>query len=187
MQFSKQAAIVAALLLLLSACSTVKLDDSAPVEDRTGKPVPQITTLPPYPGDPGMSADSKANTTSSSSLSKDPLDNPASVLAKRSIYFDLDSYTVKDEFKPVIEAHAKYLISRKDRKIIIQGNTDERGGSEYNLALGQKRSEAVRRALQLLGVPDTQMEAISLGKEKPKATGSGEQAWAENRRADIVY
>jgi peptidoglycan-associated lipoprotein len=187
MRFSKQAAFVTALMVLLSACSTVKLDGSAPVEDRTGKPVPQITTLPPYPGDPGMTADSKANTTSSSSLSKDPLDNPASVLAKRSIYFDLDSYTVKDEFKPVIEAHAKYLISRKDRKIIIQGNTDERGGSEYNLALGQKRSEAVRRALQLLGVPDTQMEAISLGKEKPKATGGGEEAWAENRRADIVY
>ena len=185
MQFSKQAAIVTALLLLLSACSTVKLDESAPVEDRTGKPVPQITTLPPYPGDPGLSADSTVNTTTSSS--KDPLDDPASILAKRSIYFDLDSYVVKDEFKPVIEAHAKYLISRKDRKIIIQGNTDERGGSEYNLALGQKRSEAVRRALQLLGVSDTQMEAISLGKEKPKATGSGEEAWAENRRADIVY
>jgi len=184
MQFSKQIAIVTALLLLLSACSTVKLDESAPVEDRTGKPVPQITTLPPYPGDPGLGADSNANTTSSS---KDPLDDPASILAKRSIYFDLDSYVVKDEYKPVIEAHAKYLISRKDRKIIIQGNTDERGGSEYNLALGQKRSEAVRRALQLLGVSDNQMEAISLGKEKPKATGSGEEAWAENRRADIVY
>ena len=184
MQFSKQVAIVTALLLLLSACSTVKLDESAPVEDRTGKPVPQITTLPPYPGDPGLGADSNANSTSSS---KDPLDDPASILAKRSIYFDLDSYVVKDEYKPVIEAHAKYLISRKDRKIIIQGNTDERGGSEYNLALGQKRSEAVRRALQLLGVSDNQMEAISLGKEKPKATGSGEEAWAENRRADIVY
>ena len=185
MPFSKQAAIVSALFLLLSACSTVKLDGSAPVEDRTGKPVPQITTLPPYPGDPGLGAGSIANTSASSS--KDPLDDPASVLAKRSIYFDLDSYVVKDEFKPVIEAHAKYLVSRKDRKIIIQGNTDERGGSEYNLALGQKRSEAVRRSLQLLGVSDTQMEAISLGKEKPKATGSGEEAWAENRRADIVY
>ena len=183
MQFSKQAAIVSALLLLLSACSTVKLDESAPVEDRTGKPVPQITTLPPYPGDPGLGAGSNGNTTNS----KDPLDDPASILAKRSIYFDLDSYVVKDEFKPVIEAHAKYLISRKDRKIIIQGNTDERGGSEYNLALGQKRSEAVRRALQLLGVSDNQMEAISFGKEKPKATCSGEEAWAENRRADIVY
>ena len=192
MQFNKQVAIVATLLLVLSACSTVKLDDSAPVEDRAGKPVPQITTLPPYPGDPGMVADGTASSSSSSSSSsgsksKDPLDDPASVLAKRSIYFDLDSFVVKDEFKPVLEAHAKYLISRKDRKIVIQGNTDERGGSEYNLALGQKRSEAVRRSLQLMGVADSQMEAISLGKEKPKATVSGEEAWAENRRADIVY
>ena len=184
MQIKKQAIIAMALLMLLSACSTVKLDESAPVEDRAGKPVPQITTLPPYPGDPGMGAASNGNTNTNS---KDPLDDPASILAKRSIYFDLDSYVVKDEFKPVLEAHAKYLISRKDRKIIIQGNTDERGGSEYNLALGQKRSEAVRRSLQLLGVSDNQMEAISFGKEKPKATGSGEEAWAENRRADIVY
>lgn len=184
MQIKKQAIIAMALLMLLSACSTVKLDESAPVEDRAGKPVPQITTLPPYPGDPGLGAASKGDTNANS---KDPLDDPASILAKRSIYFDLDSYVVKDEFKPVLEAHAKYLISRKDRKIIIQGNTDERGGSEYNLALGQKRSEAVRRSLQLLGVSDNQMEAISFGKEKPKATGSGEQAWAENRRADIVY
>ena len=109
------------------------------------------------------------------------------MLAKRSIYFDLDSYVVKDEFKSVIDAHAQYLVSRKDRKIIIQGNTDERGGSEYNLALGQKRAEAVRRSLQALGVPDSQMEAISFGKEKPKAQGSNEASWAENRRADIVY
>ena len=103
------------------------------------------------------------------------------------LFRSLDSYVVKDEFKPVLEAHAKYLVSRKERKIIIQGNTDERGGSEYNLALGQKRAEAVRRGLQVLGVPDSQMEAISFGKEKPKATGSNEAAWTENRRADIVY
>lgn len=181
MQFTKQAAVAAALLILLSACSTVKLDESAPVEDRTGKDVPAAVTQ-------SNSGSIPADNTSSSSInSNDPLNDPSSVLAKRSIYFDLDSYVVKDEFKPVIDAHAKYLVSRKDRKIIIQGNTDERGGSEYNLALGQKRAEAVRRALAVLGVPDSQMEAISFGKEKPKATGSNEAAWAENRRADIAY
>ena len=108
-------------------------------------------------------------------------------MANRSIYFDLDSFVVKDEFKSVIDAHSQYLIAHPDRKVIIQGNTDERGGSEYNLALGQKRAEAVRRALSLLGVPDGQMEAVSFGKEKPKATGRDESAWAENRRADIAY
>jgi peptidoglycan-associated lipoprotein len=87
----------------------------------------------------------------------------------------------------VVEAHAKYLAANKGRKILIQGNTDERGGREYNLALGQKRAEAVRKALSLLSVPESQMEAVSLGKEKPKATGSDEASWAENRRSDIVY
>ena len=117
----------------------------------------------------------------------DPLDDPKGVLAKRSVYFDYDSYMVKDEFKSVIEAHSRYLGANKGRKIVIQGNTDERGGSEYNLALGQKRADAVRKALGVMGVPEAQMEAVSFGKEKPKATGSNEAAWAENRRADIVY
>ena len=183
MQGTKLIAVTAALALLLSACSTVKLDESAPVEDRAGKNVPQVTA----PISAGVPSSSDSSSASSGSAQNDPLNDPNSVLAKRSIYFDLDSYVVKDEFKSVIDAHAQYLVSRKDRKIIIQGNTDERGGSEYNLALGQKRAEAVRRSLQALGVPDSQMEAISFGKEKPKAQGSNEASWAENRRADIVY
>jgi len=184
MQGMKLVTAAAALAVLLSACSTVKLDEAAPVEDRAGKDVPRVTA----PASPSSTVPGGSQQSSSlNDSSKDPLNDPASVLAKRSIYFDLDSYVIKDEFKPVIDAHAKYLISRKDRKIIIQGNTDERGGSEYNLALGQKRAEAVRRGLQVLGVPDSQMEAISFGKEKPKATGSNEAAWTENRRADIAY
>jgi peptidoglycan-associated lipoprotein len=127
------------------------------------------------------------NTVNATRSGMDPLNDPQGVLAKRSIYFDLDSYTVKDEFKPVLEAHARYLNSNKTRQIVIQGNTDERGGREYNLALGQKRAEAVRRAMTLLGVQESQLEAVSFGKEKPKAQGSDEAAWAENRRADIAY
>ncbi len=178
MQGTKLIAAAAALAMLLSACSTVKLDEAAPVEDRAGKDAQATAPISPS---------SVPSSSEQSSSINDPLNDPSSVLAKRSIYFDLDSYVIKDEFTSVIDAHAKYLVSRKDRKIIIQGNTDERGGSEYNLALGQKRAEAVRRSLQALGVPDSQMEAISLGKEKPKAQGSNEAAWAENRRADIVY
>lgn len=119
--------------------------------------------------------------------STDLLNDPKGVLAKRSIYFDFDSYTLKPEFTSLVTAHAQYLEAHKQRKVIIQGNTDERGGTEYNLALGQKRAEAVRKALALLGVPDTQMEAVSFGKEKPKALGSDEASLAQNRRADIVY
>ncbi|MCY1353336.1 Outer membrane protein P6 [compost metagenome] len=103
------------------------------------------------------------------------------------MYFDFDSYTVKSDYQGMLTEHAKYLGANKGRKILIQGNTDERGTSEYNLALGQKRAEAVRRSLGSMGVPDGQMEAVSLGKEKPKATGHDEASWAENRRADINY
>ncbi len=154
--------------MLLAACSSTKLDDKAPIEDRTGSSV-----------DP--------HSVGTVNASGDPLNDPQGVLAKRSVYFDYDSYVVKQEYQQVVANHAKYLQSNSTRKIIIQGNTDDRGGAEYNLALGQKRAEAVRKSLSLLGVPESQMEAVSLGKEKPKAMGSDEAAWAENRRADIVY
>lgn len=103
------------------------------------------------------------------------------------VYFDFDSYVIKPEFQSVIEAHAKYLTANKSRKMAIEGHTDERGGREYNLALGQKRAEAVRRALGLLGVADAQVEAVSFGKEKPAVPGLGEAAMAKNRRAEINY
>ena len=110
---------------------------------------------------------------------------PANVA--RIVYFDYDSYVIKPEFQSLIEAHARFLKANSGRRVAIEGHTDERGGREYNLALGQRRSEAVRRALGLLGVPDNQVEAVSFGKEKPAAPGSDEAAWAQNRRAEIVY
>lgn len=106
---------------------------------------------------------------------------------KRNVFFDFDSYVIKPEYNPVVEAHAKYLVANPGKKATIQGNADERGGSEYNLALGQKRAEAERKSLELLGVPTSQLEAISFGKEKPRTSGHNEAAWADNRRADIVY
>lgn len=124
------------------------------------------------------------------SMGYDPINDPKTIIyGKRSIYFDFDSYKVKPEYQSVIEAHAKYLRDNKDKKanIVIQGNTDERGTTEYNLALGQKRSEAVKKALSLMGADQSQLESVSFGKEKPKAKGSSEEAWQENRRADIVY
>jgi len=117
----------------------------------------------------------------------DELNNPNSPLAKRSVYFDFDSYSVKDDYQSMLKAHAQYLQSHPQQHILIQGNTDERGTSEYNLALGQKRAQAVKQSLETMGVPDSQMEAVSLGKEKPMAQGHDEASWAQNRRADIVY
>jgi peptidoglycan-associated lipoprotein len=179
---------------LLGACSTVKLTDKAPpVEDRNASSASSGGSSSSG-SSPSTSAGSSGNTSKSSGASSassasavDPVNDPSNILSKRSIYFDYDQYTVKEEYRSLVEAHGKFLASNPDRKVIIQGNTDERGGSEYNLALGQKRAEAVRRAMALAGARDSQMEAISLGKEKPKASGSDEAAWMENRRADIVY
>ena len=105
----------------------------------------------------------------------------------RVVYFDYDSFVIRSEFQSVIEAHAKYLASDKSRKVVIEGHTDERGGREYNLALGQKRAEAVRQRLTLLGVSEAQLEAVSFGKEKPAVLGSTEAAMEKNRRAEISY
>jgi peptidoglycan-associated lipoprotein len=193
MRITKLAAAFAALIMLLSACSTVKLDEAPPVESRKATSVSadananeaNTAAMPPASSD--MSTSKPSANADANAGANDPLNDPSSVLAQRSIYFDLDSYIVKDEYKSVIDAHGKYLVSRPDRKIFIQGNTDERGGSEYNLALGQKRADAVRRALAQRGVTESQMEAVSYGKEKPKAQGSNEEAWKENRRADIIY
>ncbi len=232
MRLTKLTTALVALMLLLSACSTVKLDETPSVETRKTSAIApaeasQSSSVPSTSNDTsgaksnaassadGVSttgtntgasvtpdANASANVTPDANASvnananasgrgnsnfNEPLSDPSSVLANRSIYFDLDSYIVKDEFKSVIDAHGKYLASRPDRKVLIQGNTDERGGSEYNLALGQKRADAVRRALAQRGVPESQMEAVSFGKEKPKAMGSTEEAWKENRRADIAY
>jgi peptidoglycan-associated lipoprotein len=172
MQSVKSFAVVAFGALILSACSSTPVNNT-PSSDAGTTPAAQPT------------ADARAVAPVNAAI--DPLNDPKSALAKRSVYFDYDSYLLKNEAQPVAEAHAKYLASNKGRNIVIQGNTDERGGTEYNLALGQKRAEAVRKSLAALGVPESQMEAVSFGKEKPKAQGSDEAAWAENRRADIVY
>ena len=172
MRNTKSLAFIIASAALLSACSSpVKLAET-PVVEAAPAPAPVADSRDVRPVETG---------------SVDPLNDPKGVLANRSVYFDYDSYVVREDGKPVVANHSAYLNKNTSRKILIQGNTDERGGTEYNLALGQKRAEAVRRSMAALGVAESQMEAVSLGEEKPKATGSDEAAWAENRRADIVY
>ena len=105
----------------------------------------------------------------------------------RIVYFDYDSYVIKADAQSQIEAHARFIKASPSRKVVVEGHTDERGGREYNLALGQKRSEAVRRSLGLLGVSDAQVEAVSFGKEKPAVQGFSEDAFAQNRRAELSY
>ncbi len=177
--------VAATCALVLAGCgSTVKLDENAPIEDRAGA---AGAAEQGAGGADASGASSRQVAPVTAGEVKDPLSDPASPLSKRSIYFDFDSYTVRDEYRGTIQAHANYLIANKGRRMVVQGNTDERGSREYNLALGQKRAEAVRKALSAVGVAESQVEAVSFGEEKPRASGSDEASWAENRRADLVY
>lgn len=173
--------IVSSLVLAgsLVACgSNVKLAD-VPVEDRTASSKQADDAA-------AAAAAAARNVTPVQIGASDPsVAGPANTA--KIVYFDFDSYVVKPEFQSLIDAHAKYLLANKARKVAVEGHTDERGGREYNLALGQKRAEAVRRALGLLGVSDLQVEAVSFGKEKPAATGGDEASMAQNRRAEINY
>ena len=162
---------------LLAACSSVSLDDKkADVTDGKAVAVNNSNNNSSAKDVVTVRPDSSQNS-----------QQPGGVLAKRSVYFDYDSYSIKEEYQGIVQAHAKNLNINKSQKIVIEGNADERGSREYNLALGQKRAEAVRKALSALGVSENQVEAISYGEEKPKAQGNDEAAFAENRRADIVY
>ena len=115
------------------------------------------------------------------------LRDPKNILSKRSVYFDYDRFDIKSDFQNLVSAHAKFIAEHKEAKVLIQGNTDDRGSREYNLALGQKRADAVKKGLTLLGAKESQVESVSLGEEKPKSEGHNEAAWAENRRSDILY
>jgi peptidoglycan-associated lipoprotein len=115
------------------------------------------------------------------------LKDPRNILSKRNIYFDYDQFTVKDEYRPLVEAHARYLQGNRSARVILQGHTDERGTREYNIALGQKRADAVKNMMLLYGATEVQIETVSFGKEKPRREGHDEPSWAENRRVDIVH
>lgn len=165
-----------ALTVVLAACgSSVKLDE-VPVESRTATPINAQS---------GTGAVASGVAPVEIMANNNAMAGPVGI--SRIIYFDYDSFTLKPEFQGAIEAHAKFMSANKGRKMAVEGHTDERGGREYNLALGQKRAETVRRALGLLGVTDAQVEAVSFGKEKPAATGSDEESLAKNRRAELSY
>lgn len=165
---------VALAIAMLGGCASgVRLDDAAPVESRpvgagaATTPQSQVSTVDLSAGQQGQLG----------ALSQE----------QRVVYFDYDSFIVREDSKPTITANARYLTADPTRRVTIEGHTDERGGREYNLALGQKRAESVRRSLELLGVRDNQMEAVSYGEERPAVQGQGEEAWSRNRRAEFNY
>jgi peptidoglycan-associated lipoprotein len=171
---------VAGLVLLasLAACgSSVKLDE-APVEDRNTTGTGQTS-----PEGAGSGVDPRGVT----GVQVPGMDSQQPAALARIVYFDYDSFEVRAEFNAALEANARYLKANPNRKVALEGHTDERGGREYNLALGQKRAEAVRRSMSLLGVAEAQMEPVSFGEEKPSAVGGDEASFAKNRRVELTY
>jgi len=179
----KRLIFAVAVSAMLAGCgsSPNKEQESAAVEDRSGATASSQQKPQTQPTGP------TSKPLESSSMSGNPLKDLSNILSKRSVYFELDSNVVKEEFKPVVAAHARYLQQNRGVKMTVQGNADERGSREYNLALGQRRADAVKQAMQLLGAQPDQIESVSFGEEKPKATGHDEASWAENRRADLAY
>jgi peptidoglycan-associated lipoprotein len=167
-------ALIAALAL--AACSsTDKKDDPAPVTDRTTPPPTTATTT------------TTTTPTTTTPIAVSPLKDPKNILSTRVIYFDFDSNVVKDEYRAMVQAHAKYLTENRAATLRIEGHTDERGSREYNIALGNRRAESVKKILVVLGVQEGRVEIISFGEEKPVEGGHDEASWAKNRRAELKY
>jgi peptidoglycan-associated lipoprotein len=165
-----------ATALLAAACASHETKNEGPMAEHS------VTAAPA-----ASSASSATSPVVHSAVTGNPLHDPNNMLAKRSIYFDFDSNVVKDEYEPIVKAHARFMASHAEARARIEGNCDERGSREYNLALGQRRAESVKRQMAALGVPDTHVETVSYGEEKPESTGHDEASWAKNRRDDIRY
>ncbi len=172
----KKIALSIVMATLVAACGTSEVKKDVPVADHSAS-----TTKPSQSGTTTTTPSTKPVITAN------PLTDPNNILSKRSVYFDFDSNAVKDEFRGLVQAHARYMVDKRDAKAKIEGNCDERGSREYNLALGQRRAEAVKKVMTVLGVQEGRIETVSFGEEKPKATGHDEAAWSQNRRADIKY
>jgi peptidoglycan-associated lipoprotein len=170
--------VLSAASLLLASCATEEQKPAAqaPVE---GKPAAQPVQTPAVKP---VEAPKKAAASPFAALK-----DPNNILSKRAIYFDFDKFDVKAEYRPLVEAHAKFLRENPSAKMLIQGNADERGSREYNVGLGQRRSDAVKKMLTLLGAREDQIESVSLGEEKPACSEHSEDCWAKNRRDDMLY
>jgi peptidoglycan-associated lipoprotein len=169
-----------ALVALFAACSTTPDEQKPAAERGAAAPAPEVSSA-------GRKTAPTVDLTQRGRGVDSALKDPGSILSKRQIYFDYDKYDIKDEFKPLVEAHAKYLRENPSAKMLIQGNADDRGSREYNVGLGQRRSDTVKRALILLGARDGQIESVSLGEEKPVCTDQAEGCWSKNRRDDMLY
>jgi peptidoglycan-associated lipoprotein len=177
MQLRKLVA-VSSITVILGACASEKPKEAAAP---TPTPAPIVQSKPSQPPKP------VAQPVAQKPVAVNPLNDPSNILSKRSVYYEFDKYAVTPEYRPIVEAHAAYIKAHPAASVVIEGNCDERGSREYNLALGQRRSEAVKSMMVMAGTPERQIESVSFGEEKPKALGHDEDAWAQNRRSDVQY
>ena len=174
----KNVALYLAIAALAAGCASKETKTDAPVTDRSAG-----VSQPSGSASPGSATRPAQQPT----IAGNPLRDPSNILSKRSVFFEYDSNAVKDEYRNLVQAHSRYMGDKRDSKVRIEGNCDERGSREYNLALGQRRAESVKKMMTVLGVSDGRIETISYGEEKPMAQGHDEQSWSQNRRADIKY
>jgi len=171
----KNALFSALTLVLLYGCASTPVETSKPAEPSVQTPglpaSPPVAARPIQPLGPLV----------------DPLKDPNSGLSKRSVFYEYDKYDIRDEYRPLLQAHGKYLAENRGKKMLVQGNCDERGSREYNIALGQRRAEGVKRMLVLMGATEAQVEPVSLGEEKPRCGDHTEGCWSQNRRSDMLY
>ena len=166
----KKALFSALTLALLYGCASTPVETEKPVPPAEA-PAPPVTVRP----------------IQAPTVQVDPLKDPNSGLSKRSVFYEYDKYDIRDEYRPLLQAHGKYLAENRGKKMLVQGNCDERGSREYNIALGQRRAEGVKRMLVLMGATEAQVEPVSLGEEKPRCTDHSEGCWSQNRRSDMLY
>ena len=171
----KKLAVVS--IFLLVACSSTPKTDSLPASQPSKADSSPATT---------RSVENNASV-SSADIEAKKLAVEMRELEKQSIYFDFDRYAVKPEYRNIVQIQAEFIKAHKNAMVTVEGNADERGSNEYNLALGDKRANAVRKNLELLGVPATQIRAVSMGEEKPRLSCHEEKCWKENRRADFAH
>jgi peptidoglycan-associated lipoprotein len=173
---NKATLLSALAVALLYGCA------STPIES-------QNTPVPPPASAPGggTSPSPTATPLPETGVQGNPLKDPNNILSKRSVYYELDKYEITDQYRPIVQAHGRYLAEHRGTKMLVQGNCDERGSREYNIALGQRRADGVKRMLTLFGASDSQVESVSLGEEKPRCEEHTEACWAQNRRSDMLY
>jgi peptidoglycan-associated lipoprotein len=177
-----------AVAALLAGCASQQQQDGSAAAAASAPGAGSATAPSAAPGSPSQQPDGRADRGATPGGSAAAgLNDPKSMLFKRSVFYEYDQHTVRGDYRALVEAHARYLRANPGANVTIEGNCDERGSREYNLALGQRRADSVKSMMMVLGVPERQIETVSFGEEKPKALGTDEQAWSQNRRSDIVY